>query len=267
MMSALDAVRRQAAIQELLDQAWVSKVEWRVETVSTNDDARAWAEAEAVRSGSIAPALFLADRQTAGRGRGAHRWWSPEGCLMLTLVVPHGQMPADRTTHAQLALVIGLAISKTVDQVLGKSVARLKWPNDVYVDTCKVAGTLIESLPEGWAVGVGLNACMDWSLAPDEIRNRATCLSRVAQCAIERESVLVELIPQIQLQLAKWNQDTSSWWSEWSSRCLLSGRDIAVQTPLERISGRCEGVDSNGRLNVRSFSGLQSIIAGEVLHW
>ncbi len=267
MMNALDAMRRQAAIQELLDQGWVSKVEWRVDTVSTNDDARAWAEAEMVRAGAIAPALFLADRQSAGRGRGAHRWWSPEGCLMLTLVVPQEQMPNDRTTHAQLALVIGLAIAKTVDQVLGNSVARLKWPNDVYVGNGKVAGTLIESLPEGWAVGVGLNACMDWSKAPDEIRSRATCLSRVAQRAIERESILVELIPQIQIQIAEWNQDSSSWWSDWSSRCLLCGRDIAVQTPLERVSGRCEGVDRNGRLNIRTFGGLQSIIAGEVLHW
>ena len=37
--------------------------------------------------------------------------------------------------------------------------ARIKWPNDVWIDGRKVAGILVEARPQaGWAVlGIGLN--------------------------------------------------------------------------------------------------------------
>ncbi|MFW6106829.1 MAG: hypothetical protein ACOC8H_01575, partial [bacterium] len=51
-------------------------------TTSTND----WAKQEA-RSGTIrAPALFVADSQSAGRGRGTNTWWSPHGNISATFV-------------------------------------------------------------------------------------------------------------------------------------------------------------------------------------
>src|SRR3954449_1714396 len=63
------------------------RLHWFPRLRSTNDHA-----AELRRRGALyAPAVVLAGRQTAGRGRGAHAWWSGPGCVTVTFVFPVGE--------------------------------------------------------------------------------------------------------------------------------------------------------------------------------
>ena len=60
------------------------RLHWSPTLRSTNDHA-----AEVRRRGELyAPAVVLTGRQTAGRGRGAHVWWSGPGCITVTFVLP-----------------------------------------------------------------------------------------------------------------------------------------------------------------------------------
>jgi len=266
----------QSANDEILGRGWVRQIEWFNEIDSTHSAARrSLLETPACKL----PCLLVAKRQTAGRGRGGRLWWSPDGCLMLTLVLPSQALSEDSNLWSQLALVTGLAVSRTVTASLPNKTVLLKWPNDVYAHGKKLAGILIESAsvrgphPDAataacWLVGIGLNVNVDWSDAPREVVNKATCLSSLASRPLDMQVVLVELLDELERELLSWRLGDASWLSQWRDRCLLTGKVIHVrQSPERELIGVCEGLDASGRLIVRNEQGVQFLSAGEVLAW
>src|ERR1700744_3582851 len=105
------------------------------ETSSTNDLAT-----RAAREGAPHGATWVAERQTAGRGRRGHSWISPpgEGLLFSVLL----RIPCAPARIPPIALVAGLAVRDAVAAASGAPVA-IKWPNDVLVGSRKVAGILV----------------------------------------------------------------------------------------------------------------------------
>ncbi len=101
----------QSAQDEILSRGWVRQIEWFTEIDSTHNAARRSLLETPARE---LPCLLVTQQQTAGRGRGGSSWWSPEGCLMLTLVLPGQALPSESNLWSQLALVTGLAVARTV---------------------------------------------------------------------------------------------------------------------------------------------------------
>ncbi len=271
-MEPIPALRRQSAIDDLLRDDWLKRVEWLAQVDSTNNSAKDWFASHH----SEIPALFVADAQTAGRGRGGNQWWSPNGCLMMTLIVPAMELPADASVHSQLALVAGIALADAADRILElreHAKTQLKWPNDLYFDGKKVAGILIEAIPgrassTGFAIGIGVNTRIDWQQAPPQLIASATCLSSIAGRDIEREEVLTELIGILRRQLRCWCNDPFGWQNLWRSRCLLTGRVVQVRSAESgEVTGLCEGIDSSGRLQLRTESQLHVLNACQILSW
>lgn len=266
-----------SALDEILSRGWVQHAQWFDEIDSTNDAARRSLQGS---PSPALPSLFVAHRQTAGRGRGGHPWWSPDGCLMLTLVLPSSTLPADPSLWCQLALVSGLAVARTAAQSLPEEAIRLKWPNDVYVNGRKLAGILIESAavtqPQqpplertaAWLIGIGMNVNIDWQAAPVDVARRATCLSSQTGRSLGLPVVLVELIDELQRELTSWLRGDNQWLAQWRERCLLTGKILHVRLGHDRQAvGVCEGVDGSGRLIIRDEQGVQSLTSGEVLAW
>lgn len=262
---------RKSAIDTLLRDGWIRWVDWQAEVDSTNLVAR-----RAVAQEVAQPALFIADSQTAGRGRSANQWWSPAGCLMLTLAIDESFAPENSAERPLLALLSGIAVSDTLrlwfpdDKGLAPRV-QLKWPNDVYLDGAKVCGILIESqvAPAGqtaWLIGVGVNVDMDWSAAPDDVKRKATCMSRSLGQVVSCEAVLVQLIDSIREWVTKWGEGCD-WTPDWNKRCLLTGKVVRARGPASQIVGRCEGVDPSGHLLVRDDQQVHQISAAEILDW
>src|SRR6266513_5287464 len=108
--------------------------------------------------GAPAGTLVIANEQTAGRGRGGKTWQSYPGAgLWLTLI----ERPSDSSGLGVLSLRVGLAAAEALDRFASEPI-RLKWPNDLYVDSRKLAGVLVEarwreSSVEWVAIGLGVN--------------------------------------------------------------------------------------------------------------
>ena len=101
----------------------------------------------------------MARRQTAGRGRRGRVWQSGADNLAATLLLTLDIPPLEA---AQIGFVAALAVGDLVETYVPPDRVRLKWPNDVLVDSRKVAGILTESgaaSGEGiWiSVGIGVN--------------------------------------------------------------------------------------------------------------
>ena len=133
-------------------------------TASTNADAREG------RPGDV----FVAEFQTAGRGRLDHEWHAARG-ENLTFSVVLDAADASPAEVATLPLVVGLAVTRAVGELLGNSsLVAVKWPNDVLVGGKKICGILCERNGDAVIAGVGLNVNqIDF---PAEIAVRATSL-------------------------------------------------------------------------------------------
>lgn len=145
----------------------------------------------AARWGAPLP-VFVAEHQTAGRGRLDRRWTSQPGQNLLFSVLLAPELPLDRAARAVLCWAAAMADVLDV---------HLKWPNDL-VDSAdrKLGGILAEHEPGGrpdrvgvLVLGVGINVHQrDFPGLP-----QATSLAHLHDPPPDRQDLLVKLIRAI----------------------------------------------------------------------
>ncbi len=201
---------------------------------------------ELAAAGAPHGTLVSTDEQLAGRGRQGRRWSAPPGqSLLCSWVI--------RDPARLLSLAAGVAVAEACGPR-----ALLKWPNDVLIDGRKVAGILVEGRPqEGWAVlGIGINAALDITQLPPELRDRAGTLGLSSD-------QLGPLLNSVCLLLDRWlaapKQDMLTAVRE---RDALLGEAVA----WDQGGGTAAGIDPDGRLLVAVEGGdTVALDAGEVL--
>jgi len=235
------------------------RLHWFPRLRSTNDHA-----AELRRRGELfAPAVVLTGHQTAGRGRGAHAWWSGPGCVTVTFVFPVDE----RVMPHQLPLAAGLAVRNACAHVTGNDGIRLKWPNDVLYDGRKLAGVLCERAENADFVGLGVNVNLDPADAPTPLRDRLTSLSHVAGRPFNLTDALTSIATHLRRMMeSRANQPFALLLKEYDAHHALVGRHVRVfdATDAAGVSGRCEGLDEMGRLLLRSRGQVHRVISGQV---
>jgi BirA family biotin operon repressor/biotin-[acetyl-CoA-carboxylase] ligase len=211
----------------------------RTRTGSTNDDARGLALAGAPHG-----TLVSAAEQTAGRGREGRRWDAPPGSSLLCSLVL-------REPPALLSLRAGVAVADTIGEL-----AKLKWPNDVWLDGRKVAGILVEARPrERWAVlGIGINVALALDDLPPDLRASAGTLG-LDPSAIE--PLLADLLERLGRRLG---EPADALLGAWRERDALLGQAVSWSDG-QGVGG---GIDAQGRLVVETARGTEALDAGEV---
>ena len=122
---------------------------------STNDIA-----AELVRvDSSMEGAVVITDEQTKGRGQRGTTWVSqPRKNLTMSVVLTPVFLPISE--QFLISQTVALAISAYLGAYSDK--VKIKWPNDIYLGSKKICGTLIENSIQGSrlassVVGIGVN--------------------------------------------------------------------------------------------------------------
>ena len=226
-------------------------------TGSTNDDALA-----AARSGAPHGSLFIADEQTAGRGRRGHAWLAAPGESLLFSVLLRPTLALAQTSA--LTLAIGLALRDAVAPLISAA-PQIKWPNDVLVEGKKLAGVLVESQLQGAelqsvVVGVGLN--VSTREFPPEIAATATSLALLGATRLEREALLVDLLEAIATRLEGYAKSgVTGILAELNAADALRGKRVRV----DGTTGTGRGLDDQGRLLIEDdLQKTHAILAGTV---
>jgi BirA family biotin operon repressor/biotin-[acetyl-CoA-carboxylase] ligase len=208
-------------------------------TDSTNERARALASAGAPHG-----TLVTADEQSAGRGRQGRVWTAPARSAVLMSVLLR-----------ELSETLPLAAAVAVCEALPVD-ARIKWPNDVWIDGRKLAGILVEARPQqGWAVlGIGLNVTTE--SFPEELNATSLLLEG---SALTPEDALRALLFALDVWLSRPPADILA---AWRSRDALLGRPVRWSNGGNE--GVAAGVDDSGALIVETVDGPVTLDAGEV---
>lgn len=234
---------------------------------STNTTALALAA-----SGAPHGTVVVAEEQTAGRGRLGRVWHSPAGenlyCSILLREVGSGAW------LSWLPLMTGLAVLKTVHAAAGLQPS-LKWPNDVFIGSRKIAGVLGESAGLGTpdavvVVGIGLNVNIGRESFPTELRAIATSLAAEAGCRFDRAELLASLLLELEAcYTAVTPEVPAALREEYGAYCSTLGRQVRVSLAEDRtIEGRAEAITEDGALRViESGSGRAlTIRTGDILY-
>ena len=230
---------------------------------STNVEAMASAAA-----GAPEGSVFVAEEQTAGRGRGAHQWDSAASAGIYCSVVLRPSLPPSEALV--LSLAAGLAVHSAVQQVTSNAGLDLKWPNDLLIHGKKFCGILTEMNAEPTrvryiVVGIGIN--VNHTTFPAELKSTATSLrlasgtewSRVEVCAallksLDREYRDLLEKPDAHESILRRFQERSS---------MVRGRQVLIEEN-GGFEGITEGLDPQGFLQVRTAGGLRTVLSGTV---
>jgi len=197
-------------------------------------------------------AVVLAGRQTAGQGRHGHSWHSePCNGIYCSVVLAPGPF---------LTLALGLAAQHAVVEAT-RLVCDLRWPNDLMLNSRKVAGILVQLVDRRAVAGIGIN--VNHSAFPPALAAEATSLRLVAGRALAREPILLALLPAIDAFTAEPGQTILRLFTHASSYAV--GRRVTVEQPGGAITGTTAGLDPSGYLMVRQDDGTVTlIVAGGV---
>lgn len=245
------------------------QLEFREEVASTNDLAQSLLSEAALET----PALVLAERQTAGRGRGTNRWWSGAGALTFSLVIAPEASRITSERWPRVSHCAALAVAEAIEELAPQAEAQLKWPNDVYLAGRKICGVLVEvpaasrGEPQRMIVGVGTNVNNSLAAAPDDIRERATSLVDSFATSFDMTTFLLTVLRRFHEALDHLAANDAVLYAGWSRRCLLATRTVAIDAGGRVIRGRCRGVAEDGALLVEAATGLERILGGVVIEF
>ncbi len=259
-----DALDLPALDRELAGTPFAGRLRFYPSIDSTNTLAMREAE-QGQESGTV----YLADEQTAGRGRGAHKWHSAPGSgLYVSVLLRPALAPAD---VLWLSLAAGLAVQAAIREVTALE-PDIRWPNDLLLSGRKMGGILTELNAEVTRVrhvviGIGLN--VHQPAFPAELSSLATSLRIETGRDWPRQDLLLALLRHLDREVARLVSEplavvtadlrtrvtTGSSW--------IRGKQVIV-TEAETYSGVTDGVDERGFLRVRTAAGPRTVLSGGV---
>ena len=231
------------------------------EVDSTNEEARRIA----IRGfdAEQKPLWIIANRQSAGRGRQGRDWFSPQGNLMCSLLLPLTEARAGKNS-AELGFVAGLALHDMLCAVVGEGAAvHLKWPNDILLDGAKIGGILLEALDAPLlTIGIGLNLAHH----PTDTPYPAISLHTATGQPVSPHDALEKLAVSFDHWLSHWQADGfASVRDVWCRHAYGLGEAIHVKLPHSDVTGVFESLGADGQLVLRQHDDtIQHIAAGDV---
>ncbi|MCC5854321.1 MAG: bifunctional biotin--[acetyl-CoA-carboxylase] ligase/biotin operon repressor BirA [Idiomarina sp.] len=232
-------------------------------TPSTNDDLRELLNAE---SPLVPGTAVLAEMQTAGRGRRGKAWISPFGTnLYLSM---HWPLYAGLNAAMGMSVALGIGIARMLEAQGIKDV-QVKWPNDIYIASQKVAGILVElegqAGGEGHAiVGVGMNLAMP-AREQSLIDQPFTDIQRHLDQPLERNFWAAKLVESCYLALSEHDEHgLKPMVASWARYDRYYNQPVKVQLGQHEQFGIAKGIDEMGALVVEQEDGVKRYFGGEV---
>jgi BirA family biotin operon repressor/biotin-[acetyl-CoA-carboxylase] ligase len=234
---------------------------------STNSHALRQVQAGALDLAEGRCHLFLAESQTAGKGRRGRSWVSPFGHnLYLSLVreFSNGAAALDG-----LSLVVGLAVVTALAD-LGYRGLQLKWPNDVLLGGRKLAGILLEVSGDMTGlchvvVGIGLNLRSN-NAAMAAVEQPWAALDEAGFQRHRRNELAGAILNKLLTALHMFEHSGfGPFMAKWQEYDCTKGREITLHTAAGLVQGAGMGVNQSGALLLGMADGaIQCFHGGEV---
>ena len=226
--------------------------------------------AHAIRltQGLYNPLWITARSQRKGRGRSGRTWISEPGNFCATHV---HRLDEDMSTAPRHSFVAALAVHDCLAGFVGdRCNLALKWPNDVLVENCKVAGILLECVASGGTryiiCGIGINLIS----SPADVsvprgHPRPASLQEVTGVRLTADQVMGSLAWTMDARLEQYaTHGFGSVRNDWIERAAAIGSEVEVRDGNDMFRGRLVTVDDEGHAVVDNGSEVRSFVAADI---
>jgi len=250
-------------IQQSLKTEVVGK---RIEYYEIIDSTNAVAKDLALK-GAPDGTVVIAENQTKGKGRMKRSWLSLPGENILFSVIFYPNISTDLVFR--LTMLASIAAVRVVRKIC-KVDAKIKWPNDLYINGKKVCGVLTEFSADFdsvhyTVVGIGLNVNFNTS-KNREIENIATSLMEECGEKISRLSVFTALLEELDLLYNSFIKTSGEGLEkEWSKYSMVVNRKVKIISGKEEKCGVAKGINKSGHLILLNENGQEEeIVCGDL---
>ena len=200
--------------------------------------------------------VIMSRFQTSGKGQRASNWISSKNeNLLFSFILDTSFLNSAYVFKLSKAVSISLKIA--LSEIVSNDIS-IKWPNDIFVDSCKIAGILIENQ---WAasslkssiIGVGLNV----NQIEFDSSFSATSLRLLTKSEHIIDDVLKTIIKYLNIYFEVLKKGSFSLIDEMYLNYLLKFHEWSKYKSLngEVFEGKITGVSKNGLLSVEDRSG------------
>jgi BirA family biotin operon repressor/biotin-[acetyl-CoA-carboxylase] ligase len=123
---------------------------------------------------------------------------------------------------------------------------------------------LVEAFGPAAVVGVGVNANVDLSALPADLRATATSLRALTGTDVDLAALAAELLGRFEEYYDLLHRDPAALVAAWRRRCVTLGRPVRMAGGQE-VEGVAEDVDETGALLIRTEAGPVRVVAGQVV--
>lgn len=260
-----DAYKKSSASAEKIKRAFANndlqiEVFSFEETDSTNTRAKLFAKSAAADG---KPKLFIAQRQSGGRGRLGRRFASDMGTGLYMSVLFYPDRDLDIMKITPFAAV---AAVRALEPMIGAEIG-IKWVNDLWLSEKKLAGILTEcgfsedgSLSYA-VMGIGINLYR--TAFPPELADIATDIESELGIHLERETLAAKITENFLDLIEK--GDTGAVLSEYRKRSVLIGSPVDVFLGNEKFRAEVLRINDDFGLGIMLENGeTRTLSSGEV---
>ena len=202
--------------------------------------------------------IILADAQSGGKGRMGRNWVSPIGNLYFSLVLTPSKLSSE---VSELSFLTAVAIGLTLFEFLCDHKINYKWPNDVLIDSKKVAGILLEKDANFMVLGVGVNI----NSHPENTNYPACNLNEQGFQIVDKIDLLKKFLDNFSILYQKWlDFGFVPIRNLWLEKAFNLNQEIAVNLPNQSLRGIFKNLDEKGNLVLEVNNQIQLIASGEV---
>lgn len=175
-------------------------------------------------------------------------------------------------SHQILALAFATALAGAIRAVGGIS-PLLKWPNDLVVQSRKIAGILAEASYDGsklnhLVAGIGVNANIKTTLFPEELQGSVTSINREIGREVDRILLTQRILEETDDAYLRFESGQGCELLDKVKRlCSTLGQEIEVATVEGKFKGKALDIGEDGQLIVRLGNGSTvSFYAADIAH-
>lgn len=244
--------------------------DWQIKEYQAIDSTMTEAHLLLEKTEFASKTVLIAETQTKGRGRESRSWISLKGNFHASLMI---RPDISENDWPLLSFVSALSVGRTLQKYIGSNnILNYKWPNDVLLNSKKIAGILLEAEKsslnnQNWLIiGIGVNLIA----APQETSYPASHMQAETGHALQPLQLLRELLANFDIveRILK-AQGFEPICKEWLASASHVGKDIRVNIKTshgsQEILGRFLDLDNLGRLLIETPEGVRhALTAGDV---
>ena len=200
--------------------------------------------------------IVSAKIQTSGRGRRGNTWLSPEGMALFSfLLKPEKTLSIVEST--KLPLLAGISTLTALKKIKDGAYS-FKWTNDVFLNSKKLCGILIERVKDDFVVGIGINVA---NKIPEDIKNIAISL----ESDYNIDKLILKVVEEFSLYYEKF---MSGKWleiiEEINRNNFLKDKKIRVHIGEQIFEGTAKNISEDGRLEIEMNGEIKLFSVGEI---